>query len=198
MLDLTSGDSLTMDYQDEARFSNPCIAPEDVPDYRDPEFEPLGLAFRRYTLVSTLVSALPVAAAALVAWAVPFIPVAGWKVLVLAGTLLISLIMVAFYRWVDAGHRGWSLRRHDIIARAGVFWRSITALPVARIQHVETTHGPLERAYGLARLKLYTAGGLTADLVVIGLDRDTADQLREYLVEQIRKRDAESSRTLDE
>ena len=187
-----------MDHHDEAGFSNPCVAAEDVPDYREAEFESLALAFRRYTLVSTLVFALPVAVAALVVWAVPFIPLAGWKVLVIAGMLSIPLILVAFYRWVDAGHRGWALRRHDIIARAGVFWRSITALPVARIQHVETTHGPLERAHGLARLKLYTAGGLTADLVVIGLDRDTADQLREYLVEQIRKRDAESSRALDE
>ena len=39
--------------------------------------------------------------------------------------------------------------------------------------------------------------GLTADLVVIGLDRETADRLREYLVEQIRKRDAETGQNVE-
>lgn len=184
-----------MNQDDETVFSNPALAPGDVPDYRAADFEPPASAFRRYTLVSTTTFALPVVLAALVAWALPFIPLAGWKVLVIAGGLMLPLALVGVYRWIDAGYRGWALRRHDIIARSGVLWRSVTALPVARIQHVETTHGPLERAHGLARLKLYTAGGLTADLVVIGLDRETADRLREYLVEQIRKRDADTSET---
>ena len=187
-----------MSQYEDTGFSNPSVPPKDVPDYRDAEFESLAPAFRRYTLISTLVLAVPVVVVALAAWRLPFISLAGWKVLSIAGALLIPLSLVAVYRWVDAGYRGWALRRHDIIARAGVLWRSITALPVARIQHVETTHGPLERAHGLARLKLYTAGGLTADLVIIGLERTAADQLREYLVEQIRKRDAEGSQTLDE
>jgi len=181
-----------------AEFSNPSVAPEDVPDYRASTFESPAPTYRRYTLLSTLILAAPVVLAAVVAWAVPFIPLAGWKLLAIAAALLLPLVLIAAYRWMDAGYRGWALRRHDIIARAGVLWRSVTALPVARIQHVETTHGPLERAHGLARLKLYTAGGLTADLVVIGLDRKTADRLREYLVEQIRKRDADASQTPDE
>src|SRR6056297_281102 len=187
-----------MNPHEETGFSNHSVAPEDVPDYRDAEFESLAPTFRRYTLVSTLIFALPVTVAALVAWALPFIPLAGWKIMLIIVALLIPLVLVGIYRWVDAGYRGWALRQHDIIARSGVFWRSITVLPVARIQHVETTHGPLERAHGLARLKLYTAGGLTADLIVIGLGRDAADQLREYLVEQIRKRDAEASQTSDD
>lgn len=187
-----------MNQNDETEFFNPAVAPGDVPDYREAEFEQPAPGFRRYTLVSTLTFAVPVVVLALTVWAVPFIPLAGWEVLAIAGGLLVPLVLVGVYRWIDAGYRGWALRRHDIIARSGVLWRSITALPVARIQHVETTHGPLERAYGLARLKLYTAGGLTADLVVIGLDRETADQLREYLVEQIRKRDAETSQAADD
>lgn len=186
-----------MNQHDDTVFSNPVLAPGDVPDYREADFEPPASNFRRYTLVSTTMFALPVILAALVAWVLPFIPLAGWKVLAIAGGLLIPLALVGVYRWIDAGYRGWALRLHDIIARSGVLWRSITVLPVARIQHVETTHGPLERACGLARLKLYTAGGLTADLVVVGLDRETADRLREHLVEQIRMRDAETGRTVD-
>jgi membrane protein YdbS with pleckstrin-like domain len=187
-----------MNSNEESEFANPSVLPENVPDYHDVGFEPPASGFRRYTLVSTSIFAAPVILAALVAWILPFIPLAGWKLLVIAAGVVTPLVLVGVYRWIDAGYRGWALREHDIIARSGVLWRSVTALPVARIQHVETTHGPLERAYDLARLKLYTAGGLTADLVVIGLDRETADKLREYLVEQIRKRDAETSQSSDD
>jgi len=189
---------MNLNQNENTEFANPPITREALPDYQDAIFESVASGFRRYTLVSTLIFLLPLILAAAGLWAVPFIPLAHWKILAVAGTLLVPLALVGVYRWIDAGYRGWALRRHDIIARAGVFWRSITALPVARIQHVETTHGPLERAHGLARLKLYTAGGLTADLVLIGLDRDTADRLREHLVEQIRRRDAESDSTADE
>lgn len=187
-----------MNQHEDTEFSNPPAAPKDLPHYGDAGFESMAPAFRRYTLISTLTFAVPVVLAALTIWVVPFIPVPGWAVLVIAAGVLLALLLIGIYRWIDAGFRGWALRRHDIIARAGVLWRSITVLPVARIQHVETTHGPLERVYALARLKLYTAGGLTADLVVIGLDRGDADQLREYLIEQIRKRDADASQTSDE
>lgn len=187
-----------MNLTDEIEFANPPVLPDGLPDYRAVAFEPVASRFRRYTLISTLIYVLPLIAAAAVAWIAPFIQLAAWKPFAIAAALMVPLALVAVYRWVDAGYRGWALRRHDIIACAGVFWRGVTALPVARIQHVETTHGPLERAHGLARLKLYTAGGLTADLVVIGLERENADRLREYLVEQIRKRDAETGQNLDE
>ncbi|MDT8449630.1 MAG: PH domain-containing protein [Wenzhouxiangellaceae bacterium] len=152
----------------------------------------MAATFRRYTLVSTAFFGLLAAAIALTVLLVlvPDLPLplplaAGAVVLPAAAVSAI----VATYRWVDAGFRGWALRDHDQIARSGIFWRRVTVLPVARIQHVETAHGPLERFFGLARLKLFTAGGVTADLVVIGLERGTADRLREYLVEQIRMRD---------
>ena len=83
-----------------------------------------------------------------------------------------------------------ALRDHDIAAQEGIFWRKATLLPFARIQHVETSSGPVERSRGLARLKLFTAGGMTSDLDIIGLDAGTADTLREHLAEQIRLRDA--------
>lgn len=175
----------------ESTFSNQPVAPADIPDYREVEFKPVADRFRQYALLSTLLywsAPMVFVVAAQFIPAIPFFP----GMLVVAG-FAVATLMIAVYRWMDAGRRGWALREHDIIACAGVFWQSVTALPVARIQHVETTHGPLERAHGLARLKLYTAGGLTADLVVIGLVRETADQLREYLVEQIRKRDSDPS-----
>jgi len=157
-------------------------------DYRQVDFEPVAATFRRYAWLSTLLYWLPVLCTAS---AINLLP----KVTLLPGMLTpiavaVLVLLIGAYRWIDAGKRGWALREHDLIARHGILWQSTTTLPFARIQHVETTSGPLERAFKLARLKLFTAGGMTADLVLIGLDGGTADSLREHLAEQIRRRDA--------
>lgn len=171
---------------------NPQLQAAGLPRYRDVEFESVAEKYRRYTLLTTLLFFLP----PIVVVIAVFIFVGDIPLPVAFGVpaaLVVLTILIAVYRWADAGHRGWALRDHDLIARSGIFWRQITILPVARIQHVESTHGPIERGHGLARLKLFTAGGMTADLVVIGLARDEADRLREHLVEEIRRRDARLS-----
>ena len=172
-------------------FTNAPVDPDRIPGYSSVEFRGVASGYRSYTLISTLVGFLPPALAGIVLALVSTLPfTGGWGVVL--GAVVMLAVLIALNRWVDAGYRGWAVREHDVIARSGVVWRSVVGLPVARIQHVETTHGPLERRFGLARMKLYTAGGMTADLTVLGLERDRADDLREYLVEQIRRRDAEA------
>ncbi|MEZ5463933.1 MAG: PH domain-containing protein [Lysobacteraceae bacterium] len=46
---------------------------------------------------------------------------------------------------------GWHVRR-------GVLWRSETLVPRSRVQHVDVNHGPVDRHFGLASLKVHTAG----------------------------------------
>lgn len=179
---------IAMDEATATVFSNVQVDHSTFPDFREVEFEPVAENFSRYLCVSTLLYWLPVLCIASVINLLP-------KVTLLPGMLTpvaVALLglLVGFYRWLDAGKRGWALREHDLIARSGIVWQSTTTLPFARIQHVETTSGPVERAMSLARLKLFTAGGMTADLILIGLDGVTADRLREHLAEQIRRRDA--------
>lgn len=178
---------------EQQSFSNAVIEPDAIPDHAEVPFQPVAAAFRRYVLVSTVLHAVPVVIGAAVLLSVSA-RTDGVQAVAAGAGLVALMTLIGVYRWLDAEYRGWALREHDLIARSGVLWRAVTALPIARIQHVETTHGPLERAHGLARLKLYSAGGMTADLDVIGLPRDTADELREYLIEQIRKRDAHAAR----
>ncbi|MDT8437989.1 MAG: PH domain-containing protein [Wenzhouxiangellaceae bacterium] len=174
---------------DQARsFENPQTPSEALPDYRALVFEPVAAGFRGYVAVTTLVYWLPPSLFVGLGNLIPGVTLLPG----LVGPAIVLLIglLVGMYRGLDADRRGWALRAHDIAARSGIVWRSITVLPFARIQHVETTSGPLERRRGLARLKLFTAGGSSADLTLIGLDATTADRLREHLAEQIRQRDA--------
>jgi membrane protein YdbS with pleckstrin-like domain len=91
--------------------------------------------------------------------------------------IAIWLPSLAYERWASA------LREDDLLVAHGVFFRSITAIPWHRIQHVDTRQGPVERLLGLARLQIYTASGMGADGVIPGLALQTAEALRDRLVQ---------------
>ncbi len=94
----------------------------------------------------------------------------------------IHLVIVAAWAPLSVKRRGYVVREHDLLHRAGVLRRRLTAIPFNRIQHVETTSGVLERSFGLATLVVYTAGGSGGDLKIHGLEAGRADRLRGYIL----------------
>ncbi|MFK7957873.1 MAG: PH domain-containing protein [Lysobacterales bacterium] len=77
-----------------------------------------------------------------------------------------------------------ALRDHDIIFLSGIWWKKTVMLPRNRVQHIELSSGPLQRKFGLASLKFYTAGGAAVDLQIDGLSRDQAKDLRDHVMQQ--------------
>jgi uncharacterized protein len=105
-----------------------------------------------------------------------------------AGTLVATvLVLAAIHAAVmpPLRYRAWRfvLRSGDLVLRRGVIFHRTSIVPHARIQHVDTHHGPLDRALGLADLVVYTAGTRGAIVTVPALDRDTAEGLRDQLIE---------------
>jgi uncharacterized protein len=169
---------------DAEPFTNTQVKVDSLPDFRRVELNPVVRNFFAHALISTAGFWLVLSVVSLLAPRLPFVNLdfGMWPTLVLLGlTVWFSLIA-----WLGASRRGWALREHDLIYRSGVIWRKTVIVPFARIQHVETTSGPLERWLNLMRVKCFTAGGLTADLSVEGLDVESARQVRQYLLEQIR------------
>lgn len=164
-------------------FTNEAIPASSLPDFQRVELTPVADAYLPWALITQSAFWLVVALAALLAPLLPFFPLdnAWWLPL----PPLAVAVVAAVYARLDAGTRAWALREHDLICRYGVFWRKTVIVPFARIQHVEAVHGPLERYLGLMRLKCFTAGGMSADLTVKGLDRASARRVRQYLLEQI-------------
>jgi len=169
-------------------FSNRQVATAELPDFRRVALTPVAPAYLPWALVTQTAFWLILAVVALIVPRLPFLPfdLSGWErswVLPLA-PLLVAIIGAVYAR-LDARTRAWALREHDLVYRYGVLWRKTVIVPFARIQHVEAVHGPLERYLGLMRVKCFTAGGMTADLTVKGLDRSDARRVRQYLLEQI-------------
>ena len=61
----------------------------------------------------------------------------------------------------DLRWRRWryEIREDEVDLQRGIVWISRTLVPLARIQHVDTQSGPLQRRFGLATVVFYTAAG---------------------------------------
>ena len=85
---------------------------------------------------------------------------------------------VVFQRRVAAW--GFCERADDLLVRRGVMVRRLSLVPYGRMQFVDVSAGPLERAFGLATLRLHTAAA-ASDVRIPGLPRAEAERLRDQL-----------------
>ena len=85
-------------------------------------------------------------------------------------------------------YRAWGYREaeDELHVRHGLLVRTETAVPFARVQHIDLAQGPIERRYGLARLILYTAGTRGASVPLPGLAREEAERMRDRIRSKIR------------
>lgn len=100
-------------------------------------------------------------------------------------TLLLLAVLHEVHAWREAKARAWGLRQGELLYASGLLQRRLTVLPCNRIQHVATASGPLERRFDLLRVICYTAGGLSADLVLQGLCSADAERVRQHLLGQL-------------
>lgn len=112
--------------------------------------------------------------------AVPFGLVTG------AATLFALLAIV----WLPIRrYRAWGYREGDdeLHIRSGLWTRVRTAVPFGRVQHIDISQGPIERAYGLATLILNTAGTRGSSVPLPGLLQAEAERMRDQIRMQIRQ-----------
>lgn len=95
-------------------------------------------------------------------------------------TLVFRIVRSAPLLWKAAGY---AERGEDLYIRYGIWWRRLTVVPYGRMQLVDVEAGPIERAFGLASVKLVTAASHT-NAHIRGLSASAADQLREHLIER--------------
>lgn len=163
-------------------FHNPEIPLDDLPGAGALDWLTLHPSYARRLRVSIV---LVVAIIGIAIAALNFVPGIGlWQVALFWTQLLIFAVALLIWPAFSVPRRGYVLRDKDILFRKGVVWRSVTAVPFNRIQHVETSSTPLDRRYGLATLQLFTAGGSGGDLKIDGLGKETAEQLRTFILEK--------------
>ncbi|WP_460786146.1 PH domain-containing protein [Microbacterium tumbae] len=99
-----------------------------------------------------------------------------------AGVIVLLTLLTMFILPRQAKAIGYMLRADDIVFRKGILWQRMIAVPYGRMQLVDITHGPLDRAFGVSQLKMVTAAATTG-VQIPGLTQAAAESLRDTLIE---------------
>jgi len=97
---------------------------------------------------------------------------------------IIAIMIFAIWAWVLVTRRvrsiGYRLESRELKVSSGIMFRRVVSVPFARMQLVEVSAGPLERAFSLASVQLHTASAST-DATIPGLDPERAAEIRDAL-----------------
>jgi uncharacterized protein len=80
----------------------------------------------------------------------------------------------------------YEIRPDEVDLQRGIFWIRRTLVPLARIQHVDTRQGPLQRRFGLSTVVFYTAAGANQ---IPELSTPVAAEARDRIAELTRDQD---------
>jgi len=105
-----------------------------------------------------------------------------WVLLPLAA-FAIGVVAVPELRW---SRWRYEIRDEEIDLRHGTVTITRTLIPMLRVQHVDTTRGPLDQLLGLATVVIHTAAGRTT---IPALDSDYAGRLRDQIATLARTAD---------
>ena len=99
--------------------------------------------------------------------------------------VVLGFALIWAWVWPPLQYRSWTyqIREHQLWAERGVASRITSVIPYVRIQHVDTRQDLLERALGIGRVVVFTAGIRGAEFVLPGLPTADAERLRDHLAE---------------
>jgi membrane protein YdbS with pleckstrin-like domain len=118
----------------------------------------------------TLLAAVAAAVVIVVTDATPtllVLPVVGWAVIFVVSVIVFPRLAYARFRF--------GIDDEEIDIQRGRVWIERVLVPMARVQHVDTERGPLQRRLGLASVVVHTAAG---GFEIPALDLERAVELR--------------------
>jgi membrane protein YdbS with pleckstrin-like domain len=95
---------------------------------------------------------------------------------------IVALVWATPRRW---RHWGYAFTGRELHVAHGWWTRSHTVVPVSRVQHIDVTQGPIQRAFGVATLVLHTAGTANSLVSLPGIARATAEGIRDAIRAQL-------------
>lgn len=123
---------------------------------------------------------------------VPFVVTERAPGSILGGALVVAAAGVVFaWWWPTVRYRHWTYRLgvDTLDLEHGVAFRTRSVIPYFRVQHVDTSQGPIDRRLGLANLKVQTASSAT-DADIPGLSTSDADEIRRVILDRAGAGDA--------
>jgi membrane protein YdbS with pleckstrin-like domain len=162
-------------------FINLQVSMTDLPIADELVMEPMAPAYEREVKTQQLIIWLPL----LIVSFIPFLLLQFVFLLLIPAFMALLATVISRLVIRKSRVKGVALREFDLAYRSGLFWRKTVIVAFNRVQHVEVSSGPLQRKFGLASVKIFTAGGSSVDLRVDGLLAERAEQIRAFIATKI-------------
>ena len=167
-------------------FTNTALNIEELPKLEELNYNVLNPKYLAVSMIYRLIIFLPIIGFSVINYFEP-IPYFYW---ILIGVLVV-VILIFVLGYFSFFKKAYALREKDLSYKSGLIFHKITTVPLNRIQHTEVVHGPIARMFGLAFVKIYTAGGSTSDMVIPGIANEKAEQIREFINDKMKQEDGE-------
>lgn len=95
---------------------------------------------------------------------------------------LISVVFLVPGRW---RRWGYAFTDRELHVANGWITKQHTVVPVSRVQHIDISQGPIERSAGVATLSLHTAGTERNLVILPGIKRERAEEIRDVIRSRI-------------
>jgi len=93
----------------------------------------------------------------------------------IAVVIIVGLTSIWLFPKIRWNHWRYEVREHEIEIQSGLFIVKRTLIPMVRVQHVDTTQGPILKKYDLSNISISTAA--TTHIIPM-LETNDADSLR--------------------
>ncbi|WP_167630455.1 PH domain-containing protein [Listeria valentina] len=106
-----------------------------------------------------------------------------FSAIVFVVALLYFIIIYGFiipFRWARWSYQ---IKHDEIEIQHGIIFRKRVLIPMIRIQHIETSQGPLLRQQNLVSLSITTAAGAKE---IEAVNASESDELREYILSLVK------------
>jgi uncharacterized protein len=104
------------------------------------------------------------------------------RIAFLVVAILIGGVLLDRFTQRRVGAWSYREREDDLMVRRGVLFTRLSVIPYGRMQYIDVVAGPIERAFGLATVRMHTAAAFS-DARIPGLTFDEAARLRDHLAE---------------
>lgn len=95
---------------------------------------------------------------------------------------VMSVVFLASRRW---RRWGYAFTERELHVANGWLTQRHTVVPVSRVQHIDVSQGPIERSAGVATLSLHTAGTEGSLVILPGISRQRAEEIRDVIRSRI-------------
>lgn len=166
-------------------FINETIDTTQLPKYEEVEFSVLHSDYWKVILISLSLFFLIVGIG--VGFALYFNEELSSFVFELGLTYVVMLLLAVFFSRLSFKKKGFAFRNHDVLFRHGIIATNTLVIPYNRVQHVSLHEGLLSRFFGLAKIEIFTAGGSSSDIMIPGIEKEQAENIKQLLMGKIQK-----------